>query len=92
MLSMYEKVKVSNGNHMSMNRLYNAYENNDGKFGCKVTKLKLFKVSKLFDRWQLEVSYKSKKKGSIKRFEQEVEMTYDLLWNRTHALMYYLRK
>ena len=87
---MNEMIKVSSGNYVSMKKLYDAYEANDGRFGCKLTLLRLERISKVFDKWKVEVSYSYSKESNKNKFDYEVDMTYDFLWNRTHALLYYL--
>lgn len=88
---MYEATKIRNGNYISMKRLYDAYEVNNGKFGCNLTQMKLYKVSKLFDKWELKLSYTYSSIPQEKKFAYEVEMTYDFYWNRTYAILYYSR-
>lgn len=88
---MYTQTKIHSGNYISMKRLYDAYELNDRKFGCTLTCLQLKKTSKLFDKWQVKVSYDYETNANKNKFEYEVEMSYDFLWNRPHALLYYLR-
>lgn len=87
---MYKSTKVREGNYVSMKRLYDAYEINDGKFGCNITMLKLYKISKLFDKWELKVSYTHNNTKNKDKFDYEVEMSYDFFWNRPHAVLYYL--
>lgn len=89
---MNEMMKVNSGNYVSMKKLCDAYEANDGRFGCRLTSLKLKRTSKVFDKWKVEVSYSYSNESNRNKFDYEVDMTYDFLWNRTHALLYYLGK
>lgn len=87
---MHEETRINSGNYISMKRLYDAYELNDGKFGCRLTQLQLRRTSKIFDKWEVRVSYKYKNNYDKNKFNYEVDMSYDFFWNRTHAVLYYL--
>ena len=87
---MYEEMKISSGNYISMKRLYDAYEVNNGKFGCRLTLLQLRKASKLFNKWEVKVCYKYSSRASKNNFDYEVDMSYDFFWNKPHAILYYL--
>lgn len=87
---MIETTKVNSGNYTSMRKLYDAYEVNDGRFGCNLTSLKLSRESKIFDKWKVYAVYTHKDMKSRDRFNYEVDMTYDFLWNKPHAILYYL--
>ena len=89
---MYERERVNTGNYISMRRLYDAYESCNGMFGCKISYLKLVKVSKIFDKWEVHVGYTFKDNKQRDKFDYEVSMAYDFLWNRPHAVLYYLKK
>lgn len=89
---MYEQTKINSGNYISMKRLYDAYEINDNKFGCTLTCLQLNRISRIFDKWEVKVSYTYKNISDKNKFDYEVDMSYDFFWNKTHALLYYLNR
>lgn len=84
--------KTHNGKYGAMKNLYNAYESNNNNFGCEITLMKLYRVSRIPERWELKVEYKAKDETNRKKFDYEVDMTYDLYYNKTHAILYYSRK
>lgn len=47
---MYEETRVNSGNYISMKRLYDAYEVNNRKFGCRLTLLQLKRTLRIFDK------------------------------------------
>ena len=81
--------KTHSGKYGPMKNLYNAYGANNNKFGCEITLMKLYRKSRFPEVWELKVQYKSNNESSRKKFEYEVDMTYDLYYNKTHALLYY---
>lgn len=81
--------KTHTGKYGPMKNLYNAYANNNSKFGCEITLMKLDRKSRFPEVWELKVHYTYDKDSQRERFEYEVDMTYDLYYNKTHALKYY---
>ena len=77
MVYMYEETRVNSGNYISMKRLYDAYEVDNRKFGCRLTLLQLKRTLRIFDKQEVKVSYKYSSSSSKNIFNYEVDMSYD---------------
>lgn len=77
---------IKKGKLSSIKNICDAYSSCNGKFGCNIVELKLNKKSIIRDKWCAYITYTFKDMESKKKFDIEVDMTYDSLIRNNHAI------